>query len=44
MSKNMITIMKKEFARLFGDKQLAFTTILLPGLMIFVLYSLWESL
>lgn len=39
MSKNMITIMKKEFARLFGDKQLAFTTILLPGLMIFVLYS-----
>lgn len=39
MSKNMITIIKKEFARFFGDKRMVFTTILLPGLMIYVLYS-----
>lgn len=39
MSKNMITIMKKEFARFFGDKRLVFTTILMPGLLIYVLYS-----
>ena len=31
--------MKKEFARFFGDKRLVFTTILMPGLMIYVMYS-----
>lgn len=31
MSKKMIAIMKKEFARFFGDKRLVFTTILMPG-------------
>lgn len=40
MSRNMITIMKKEFARFFGDKRLVMTTILLPGLMIYVMYSI----
>lgn len=39
MSRNIITIIKKELARFFGDKRLAFSTILLPGLMIYVLYS-----
>lgn len=39
MSKNMITIIKKEFARFFGDKRLVFTTVLMPGLMIYVMYS-----
>ena len=32
--------MKKEFARFFGDKRLVFTTILMPGLMIYILYTL----
>lgn len=39
MSRNMITIIKKEFARFFGDKRLMFTTILMPGLMIYIMYS-----
>ena len=40
MSKKMIAIMKKEFDRFFGDKRLVFTTILMPGLMIYILYTL----
>lgn len=39
MSKNMLTIVKKEFARFFGDKRMVFTSVLLPGLMIYVMYS-----
>lgn len=39
MSKNIITIIKKEFARFFGDKRMVFTTVLMPGLMIYILYS-----
>lgn len=39
MSKNMITIIKKEFARFFGDRRMVLTTIFLPGIMIYVLYS-----
>ena len=40
MKTNMVTIIKKEFARFFGDKGLVFSTILLPGLMLFMLYTL----
>lgn len=39
MRNPVITILKKELARFFGDKRMAFTTILLPGLLIFVLYN-----
>lgn len=39
MNHNMITVIKKEFARFFGDKRLLMTTVLLPGLMIYVMYS-----
>lgn len=39
MSKNIITIIKKEFSRFFGDKRMVFTTVLMPGLLIYVLYS-----
>jgi sodium transport system permease protein len=35
----VLTIIKKEFAKFFGDKRLVFTTLLLPGLMIFLMYS-----
>lgn len=39
MKKGMLSIFKKELARFFGDKRMAFTTILLPGLLIFCLYT-----
>ena len=38
MRNNIFTIMKKELARFFGDKRMV-VSILLPGIMIFVLYS-----
>lgn len=40
MKNNTLTIIKKEFARFFGDKRMVFSTILVPGLMIYMLYSL----
>ena len=39
MRNNVLTIIKKEFVRFFGDKRLVFATVLLPGLMIYVLYT-----
>ena len=36
---NIWTIARKEFARFFGDKRMAISTVLLPGVMIYVLYS-----
>lgn len=39
MKNNILTIIKKEFVRFFGDKRLVFTTILLPGIMIYALYT-----
>ncbi len=41
--KNILTIIKKEFARFFKDKRLLATTLILPGLLIFVVYSLMGS-
>lgn len=43
MKSNFITIMKKEFARFFGDKRMVFTTILMPGLLIYFMYTLMGS-
>lgn len=37
---NTWTIVRKEFARFFGDRQLMFTTIIMPGLLIYLVYSL----
>lgn len=37
------TIVRKEFARFFGDRQLVLTAILMPGLLIYLLYSLMGS-
>lgn len=37
--RNIITIMQKEFARFFKDKRLVLGTLILPGLLIFVLYT-----
>lgn len=39
MKSNMLTIIKKEFARFFGDRRMVFTTVLMPGIMIYVLYT-----
>lgn len=39
MKNNVINIIKKELARFFGDKRLVLTTILLPGIMIYLIYS-----
>ncbi len=39
---NILTIMKKEFRRFFGDRRMVLT-ILLPGILIYVIYSLMGS-
>lgn len=39
MRENMMTIIKKEFARFFKDKRMVFTTVLMPGLLIYLIYS-----
>lgn len=44
MKKNLTwTIVKKEFARFFGDRSLVFTAVLMPGLLIYVVYSFMGS-
>ena len=43
MKSNTWTIIKKEFARFFGDRQLLFTTVIMPGLLIYIVYSLMGS-
>jgi sodium transport system permease protein len=35
----LIAIIRKEFTRFFTDRRMVLTTLLLPGLMIFVIYS-----
>jgi sodium transport system permease protein len=37
--RNIIIVAKKELFRFFTDKRLLFSTIILPGLMIYILYS-----
>ena len=39
MRSNILTIIRKEFARFFGDKTLVFFTLLFPGILIFGIYS-----
>ena len=39
MKSNALTIIKKEFARFFGDRQLIFTALIMPGLLIYLIYS-----
>lgn len=43
MKNNTWTIIKKEFARFFGDRQLLFTSVIMPGLLIYIIYSLMGS-
>lgn len=39
MKNNLWTIMQKEFARFFGDKRMVLSVLLLPGILIYVLYT-----
>lgn len=39
MNSNILTIMKKEFARFFKDRRMVLTTIFMPGILIFIMYS-----
>lgn len=41
--KNVFTIMRKEFARFFKDKRLVLGTLILPGVLIFAVYTLMGS-
>lgn len=40
---NIFIIIKKEFARFFGDSQLIFTAVIMPGLLIYLMYSIVGS-
>lgn len=42
--KTILTIIKKEFARFFKDTRLWITSIILPGLLIFSLYSIMGTI
>lgn len=39
MKNSIVTIMKKEFVRFFTDRRMVLTTVIMPGLMIYLLYS-----
>lgn len=39
MKSKVVTVMKKEFSRFFGDRRMVFSTLILPALMIYFLYS-----
>lgn len=43
MMKDVLVVIKKELYRFFSDKRLFLTVILLPGLMIYLMYSLMGS-
>lgn len=40
---NILTVIRKEFARFFRDKRLVLGTLILPGVLIFLLYTLMGS-
>lgn len=39
MKSSILTIMKKEFTRFFKDRRMVLTTIFMPGILIYVMYS-----
>ena len=39
MKNGILTIMKKELTRFFTDKRLIFTTIFMPGILIYIMYT-----
>lgn len=43
MKNSILTIMRKEFTRFFTDRRMVLTTVIMPGLMIYLLYSFMGS-
>lgn len=43
MKNNIWTVMKKEFRRFFTDRRMVLTTLIMPGVMIYILYSFMGS-
>lgn len=43
MKSNLMTIIKKELSRFFMDRKLLLNTVLIPGLMIYIIYTLMGS-
>ena len=43
MKNGILTIAKKEFARFFRDRRMVLTTIFLPGILIYLIYSFMGS-
>ena len=39
MKNSILTVMKKEFTRFFTDRRMILTTLVMPGLMIYIVYS-----
>ena len=44
MKSNLATIIKKELSRFFMDRKLLLTTVIMPGLMIYIIYSLMGTM
>lgn len=44
MDKRLLTVVKKELKRIFTDRRLVFTTIILPALSIYIMYSLMGNM
>jgi sodium transport system permease protein len=44
MKNNILTIAKKECIRIFSDKKLFFTAVIMPGLLIYVMYTMMGTL
>ncbi len=43
MKSNTFAVMKKELARFFGDKRMVLATVILPGFLIYIMYSFMGS-
>lgn len=44
MKSNLMTIIKKELSRFFTDRKLFLSTVILPGVMIYVIYTLMGTM
>ncbi len=44
MKSNLATIIRKELSRFFTDRKLLFSTVIMPGLMIFIIYTLMGTM
>ena len=42
--RGMFAVIKKEFARFFLDRRMLLTTVIMPGLLIYVVYTLMGTI